>query len=185
MSNWTANSLLLPNYLPPYRYIVESTTGMCSPNIFGVRIPNNGAILTAAIGHQVFHVALPRHIQEIDAIYIYFLKIPTALEVRQQEIARPGFRKGVKWIWNLQSNPHFDVDQRQGWGSKESHGSEAAAGCSPDQITPHNALPGAFMAADGEIKSSSSQESTIWGNAGLQRLVQNCASRSDTHCFIH
>lgn len=51
-----------------YRDIVESTTGMCCPNIFGVRIPNNGAILTAAIGHQVFHVALPRHIQEIDAI---------------------------------------------------------------------------------------------------------------------
>lgn len=61
-----------------YRDIVKSTTGMCCPNIFGVLIPNNGAILTAAIGHQVVHVALPRHIQEIDAI----LKIPTGLEVR-------------------------------------------------------------------------------------------------------
>jgi len=61
-----------------YRDIVEHTAGMCCPNIFGVRIANNGAILTAAIGHQVFHVALPRHIQEIDAIYI---KIPKASEV--------------------------------------------------------------------------------------------------------
>lgn len=51
-----------------YRDIVESTPGMCCPNIFGVRIPNNGAILTAAIGHQVLHVALPRHVQEMDAI---------------------------------------------------------------------------------------------------------------------
>lgn len=55
--------------LTSYRDIVECTTGMCCPNIFSVRISNNGAILTAAIGHQVLHVALPRHIQEIDAIY--------------------------------------------------------------------------------------------------------------------
>lgn len=50
--------------LPPYRDIIESTTGMCCPNIFGVRVPNNGAILTAAIGHQIVHVALPRHADE-------------------------------------------------------------------------------------------------------------------------
>lgn len=37
---------------------------MCCPNIFGVRVPNNGAILTAAIGHQIVHVALPRHVEE-------------------------------------------------------------------------------------------------------------------------
>lgn len=35
------------------------------PDIFGVRIPNNGRVLAAAISHQVVHVALPGHICEI------------------------------------------------------------------------------------------------------------------------
>lgn len=51
-------------FLTSYRNIIESTTGMCCPNILGVRVPNNGAILTAAIGHQIVHVALPRHAEE-------------------------------------------------------------------------------------------------------------------------
>lgn len=65
--------------LTPYRDIVESAAGVCCPNIFGIRVPNNGAILTAAIGHQVIQVALPRHVQEIDAIY---KKKHKSLEVR-------------------------------------------------------------------------------------------------------
>lgn len=60
--------------LPPYRDIIESTTGMCCPNIFGVRVPNNGAILTAAIGHQIVHVALPRHADERGVLEGFFLK---------------------------------------------------------------------------------------------------------------
>lgn len=35
------------------------------PDIFGVRIPNNGRVLAATISHQVVHVALPGHICEI------------------------------------------------------------------------------------------------------------------------
>lgn len=62
--------------LTPYRDIVESAAGVCCPNIFGIRVPNNGAILTAAIGHQVIQVALPRHVQEIDAIYKKNNQIP-------------------------------------------------------------------------------------------------------------
>lgn len=64
-------------------------------------------------------------------------------------------------ISSLQCNPHSDVQQRQGWGSKESHGSEAAAGCSPYQITPHNELPGAFMAAGGGIKRDLSAQPRV------------------------
>lgn len=56
---------------------MESTTGMCCPNIFGVRVPNNGAILTAAIGHQIIHVALPRHAEESGVLDIIFSKKTT------------------------------------------------------------------------------------------------------------
>lgn len=59
-------------FVEPYRDIAEITAGVRCPDVFAVRIPNNGAILTAAIGHQVIHVALPRHAQEIRC-YMYVL----------------------------------------------------------------------------------------------------------------
>lgn len=146
---------------------------MCCPNIFGVRIPNNGAILTAAIGHQVIHVALPRHIQEIDPIYLYIYK-KKSLQ-RWENGGTTTVKSGGRRI--LQSNPHFDVYQRQGWGSKESHGSEAAAGCSPYQITPHNELPGAFMGAGGGIKGDFSR------SAG-SRLSEGMPVQTNGHLLL-
>lgn len=53
----------------------------------------------------------------------------------------PNWKTPADGFRDANLNPHFDVVQRQGWGSKESQGSEAAAGCSPYQITPHNELP--------------------------------------------
>lgn len=59
---------------------------MCCPNIFGVRVPNNGAILTAAIGHQIVHVALPRHAQEKGVLGILKKKPNTkVLEARSPD----------------------------------------------------------------------------------------------------
>lgn len=82
-----------------YRDIVEGASGVRCPNIFGVRIPNNGAILTAAIGHQVVHVALPRHVRE-NVRYI-LKKSPTAYG---SDGRRPADR-----IWSFESKPRVNV----------------------------------------------------------------------------
>lgn len=48
-----------------HRHVCKGTAGVRCPDVFGVRIPNNGRVLAAAISHQVVHVALPGHFCEI------------------------------------------------------------------------------------------------------------------------
>lgn len=45
-----------------HRYGGEGTAGMGCPDVFGVRVTNNGRVLAAAISHQVVHVAVPGHV---------------------------------------------------------------------------------------------------------------------------
>lgn len=45
-----------------HRYVGEGTAGMGCPDVFGVRVTNNGRVLAAAISHQVLHVAVPGHV---------------------------------------------------------------------------------------------------------------------------
>lgn len=49
------------------RYVGKGTADTWCPDVFGVRVPNNGRVLAAAISHQVVHVALPGHIYEISS----------------------------------------------------------------------------------------------------------------------
>lgn len=49
------------------RYVGKGTADKRCPDVFGVRVPNNGRVLAAAISHQVVHVALPGHICEISS----------------------------------------------------------------------------------------------------------------------
>lgn len=65
---------------------------MCCPNIFGVRVPNNGAILTAAIGHQIVHVALPRHADERGVLEGFLKKIIIIIDTEAPEARSPDER---------------------------------------------------------------------------------------------
>lgn len=49
------------------RYVGKDAADERCPDIFRVRVANNGRVLGAAISHQVVHVALPGHICEISS----------------------------------------------------------------------------------------------------------------------
>lgn len=49
------------------RYVGKGTAVKRCPDVFCVRVPNNGRVLAAAINHQVVHVAFPRHVCEISS----------------------------------------------------------------------------------------------------------------------
>lgn len=119
-----------------YRYVGESTTSVWCPDVFSVRVPNNGGVLAAAIGHQVIHVGLPGHACVLVQMKNYFLI--ERRELSGKTVARkrlyklpavmsptaPRLRRVPVIIWV--------------WAGKRSHRNQAATGCSPYEITPRS-----------------------------------------------
>lgn len=131
-----------------YRDIIESTTGMCCPNIFGVRIPNNGAILTAAIGHQIVHVALPRHAEEKGVVDIFKIKNTKELEARSPDERQTRRRREFRVSTESPTSTLTNV--------------KAGAAMRRLGVVPIRSLrPGAFMAAGGGIKEQIRRETAV------------------------
>lgn len=95
------------------RNVGKRATRMRSPDVFWVRIPNNGRVLAAAISHQVFHVASPGHVCEIATTRLkWTLEESESPLERQKETAK---RVTFRLLMGLQQSRPCPTRSRPGF----------------------------------------------------------------------
>lgn len=95
-----------------HRNVGKCTAGTRCPDVFGVRIPNNGRVLAAAISHQVVHVALPGHFCEIISKMRMLRKVVLQTSLRWRTTARKLF---YHWFDGPPANKSPPAQQRPGF----------------------------------------------------------------------
>lgn len=95
-----------------HRHVGKGTADKRCPDVFGVRKPNNGRVLAAAISHQVVHVALPGHVCEIIFLRWGYNEGSGNTSLRRRLTARKRF---YHWFDGPPANKSPPAQQRPGF----------------------------------------------------------------------